>query len=56
MESSQGTTDIIVFESHDGEARLEVATDYDTVWLTKPQMADLFNRDRTVITRHINNI
>lgn len=47
---------VVLFESQDGEAKLEVTTDYDTVWLTKPQMGELFNRDRTVITRHISNI
>lgn len=49
-------TDIVVFESKDGQAMVEVTTDYDTVWLTKEQMAELFNRDRSVISRHINNI
>ncbi len=56
MEDQSQNKDIVVFESKDGEAHLEVTTDYDTVWLTKPQMGELFDRDRTVITRHINNI
>ena len=56
MKDQNSGSDIILFESTDGEAKLEVTTDYDTVWLTKPQMAELFGRDRTVITRHINNI
>jgi len=49
-------TDIVVFQSKDGLAQLEVKTDYDTVWLSKAQLADLFERDRSVISRHINNI
>lgn len=36
--------------------KLEVRLEDDTVWLTQQQMSDLFLRDRTVITRHINNI
>ncbi len=48
--------EIIIFQSTDGQARIEVQTDYDTVWLTKDQIAALFQRDRSVISRHINNI
>lgn len=46
--------EIIIFENQ--EVKLEVNVKDETVWLTKAQMADLFGRDRTVITRHINNI
>lgn len=49
-------TDLIIFESKDGLVRVDVRTDYDTIWLTKPQLAALFERDRTVISRHISNI
>jgi hypothetical protein len=54
--ADQGSKEIIVFKSQDGEARIEVTTDYDTVWLSKEQMAQLFDRDRSVISRHIANI
>lgn len=50
------STEIILYKSTDGVTQIEVTTDYDTVWLTKDQMAELFGRDRTVISRHINNI
>lgn len=36
--------------------KLEVNMKYETVWLTQKQMADLFNKDRKTITRHIQNI
>ena len=36
--------DIVVFESADGEIRLDVEFDGDTVWLTQHQMASLFER------------
>jgi hypothetical protein len=36
--------------------QMEVRVEDDTVWLTQAQMVDLFGRDRTVITKHINNI
>lgn len=38
--------EIVVFESRDGEVRLDVGFDGNTVWLTKDQMAMLFERDR----------
>ena len=46
---------IVVYEP-DETIRLDVRLDDDTVWLTQNQMTDLFQRDRTVITRHINNV
>lgn len=45
---------IILFE--DQNIKLEVNMQDETVWLTQEQMAKLFEKDRTVITRHINNI
>ena len=35
---------------------IDVNIDKDTIWLTQQQLCELFERDRTVITRHINNI
>lgn len=46
--------EIIIFNNQ--EVKLEVNMKDETVWLTQAQMAQLFNKDRTVITRHINNI
>ena len=45
----------IVYEA-DKNHRIEVKTDGDTVWLTQEQMCRLFGRERTVITKHINNV
>ena len=47
--------EIIVYQP-EASFSLEVRIDNETVWLTRQQMADLFQRDRTVIGRHINNI
>ena len=47
--------EIVVYQL-DETVRLDVRLDGDTVWLTQNQMTDLFQRDRTVITRHINNV
>jgi hypothetical protein len=46
----------IVMYQPDETIRLEVRMGEDTVWLTQQQMADLFDKDRTVIGRHIRNI
>jgi hypothetical protein len=51
---SQG--EIVIYQTSDNQTSLEVRLDNETVWLTQAQMVDLFGRDRTVITKHINNI
>lgn len=48
--------DVVIFETKDSEISLRVPVENDTVWLTQAQMTELFNVDRTVITRHINNV
>lgn len=49
-------TDLVLFNSHDGKVSLPVMLESETVWLTQKQMTELFSVDRTVITRHINNV
>ena len=46
--------EIILFENQN--VKLEVNLKDETVWLTQGQISELFGKDRTVITRHINNI
>lgn len=48
--------EIVLFETEDKEIKLEVPVEQDTVWLTQAQMTELFSVDRTVITRHVNNV
>ena len=48
--------EIIIYQPDDKTIQFEVRIEDDTVWLTQAQMVDLFGRDRTVITKHINNI
>lgn len=47
--------EVLVYETPDGGVRVEVKFDRDTVWLTQQQMADLFGRERSVVTKHIRN-
>lgn len=55
-EGSAMANNIVLFQSSDREISLDVSTDGSTVWLTQSQMAELFERDRTVIARHVSNI
>ncbi len=47
--------EIVLFETKDKEIRLSVPIENETVWLSQTQMVELFDRDQSVISRHINN-
>ena len=47
---------ITIFCSQDGQVELNVKLDNDTVWLTLDQMADLFQKNKSTISRHIKNV
>jgi len=49
-------TQIIIYETEDGKAWVEVRFENENVWLTQAQMAELFNRDQSVISKHIKNV
>ena len=53
---SMDNGEIIIYRTADGETRLEVRMESDSVWLTQAQMAELFQRDISVISRHIKNV
>ena len=48
--------EIILYQTADGRTSVDVKLENETVWLSSEQMALLFERDRTVIQRHIRNI
>ncbi|MHB1281828.1 MAG: RhuM family protein [Acidithiobacillus sp.] len=48
------TSEILIYEG--GEARVEVRVEHENVWLSLQQLADLFGRDKSVISRHLRNI
>ncbi|MGD0899145.1 MAG: virulence RhuM family protein [Thermoguttaceae bacterium] len=52
----QNPGEFLLYKSQDGRTRLEVRLTGDTVWLALNQMADLFQRDKSVISRHISNL
>lgn len=47
---------IIIYQTDDGKTNLEVHIEGETVWLTQEQMSVLFERDQSVISRHIKNV
>lgn len=49
-------TNIIIYQTEDGNTKIETRLEKETVWLTQAQMSELFGKDRTVIIKHINNI
>lgn len=49
-------TEIVIYTAKDGHVELDVNLAEETVWLSMSQMVDLFGRDKSVISRHLNNI
>ena len=47
---------IVVYQTADNQTQIDVHMENETVWLTQAQMAELFQKDRTVISRHIRNV
>ena len=56
MTMSKNANEIVLFESSDAQVTLPVSVEEDTVWLTQAQMAELFDRNQSVIARHIKNV
>jgi len=52
----QPNTQITIYETADGKARVEVRFEDENVWLTQTQMSELFERDQSVISKHIKNV
>ncbi len=50
------TDKIIIYQSTDGKASLDVRLELETVWLNQKQVVDLFDRNVSVISRHIRNV
>lgn len=56
MNGQPNNGSIILYQTEDGKSRIEVTLCNDTVWLTSDQMAELFQRNKSTISRHIKNI
>lgn len=55
MEEFQ-SNNIVIYQTEDGTTKIEVNFNNETVWLSQVQISELFQRERSVITKHINNI
>ena len=56
QQSEPDTAEFLLYQTEDGQTRLEVAFRGETCWLSLNQLAELFQRDKSVISRHIKNI
>lgn len=56
MSTNAYSDEIVIYESEDGEICLDVQLDGETVWLSLDQLAFLFDRDKSTISRHIKNV
>lgn len=52
----QPNSEIIIYQNPDGNIKIDVRLENETVWLTQEQMAMLFGKGRTTITEHIQNV
>lgn len=55
-ELKDNPSELILYQTEDGQTKIEVQFDGDTVWLTLNQLSSLFQRDKSTISRHIKNI
>lgn len=49
-------SEILLYQTEDGQTKIDVRLEEETVWLSQAQMGELFQKERSVITKHINNI
>lgn len=56
MKNQHQPTQFLLYKSENGNIKVDVLVQNETVWLTQEQMGELFGRDRTVISKHIKNI
>ena len=52
----KNNAELIIYETKDGNVKLDVNLENETVWLFANQMSLIFNRDEKVIRKHINNV
>ena len=52
----ENNTELIIYQTEDGKTKIDVHMENETVWLSLDQMAELFQRDKSTISRHIKNV
>ena len=53
---SENNTELIIYQTEDGTTKIDVHMENETVWLSLDQMSELFQRDKSTISRHIKNV
>lgn len=56
LQSGSNPSAIILYQTADGQTSLDVRLQEETVWLSLIQIAELFDRDKSLISRHLRNI
>jgi hypothetical protein len=51
-----GDSQIIIYQTEDGQTKIDVRMENETVWLSLDKMAELFQRDKSTVSRHIKNV
>ena len=54
--SSEISSEFLLYQTEDGQTKIDVKIEGETVWLTQSQMVELFQRDKSVISKHIKNV
>ena len=49
-------SEILLYQTEDGQTKIDVRLEEETVWLSQTQMSELFQKERSVITKHIKNV
>nr|WP_321357930.1 virulence RhuM family protein [uncultured Draconibacterium sp.] len=49
-------SEILLYQTEDGQTKIDVRLEEETVWLSQAQLGELFQKERSVITKHINNV
>ena len=52
----QNESNLLIYQNQEGNIKIDVQLENETVWLTQEQMAQLFGKGRSTITEHISNI
>ena len=55
-EPNNNSSNIIIYQTEDGLTKIDVKVENESVWLSLDQMAELFQRNKSTISRHIRNI
>ena len=50
------SSEIIIYQTEDGQTKIDVRMENETVWLSLDKMAELFQRDKSTVSRHIKNV